>query len=253
LRVKNTSFLYFRSVKSDSSDKGYDSPLGKLLSELNKCKLPWENFTHNLDKLKFNNIGIYCEVALIRDAYFALKPNVNIFMDDLVLHLMNQYNIKGDCRLYSQLPEELSNCHKTHPEQIKRKAEEIFEKLTKNEQKIYGTIQALFRAKPDLLITVDDIMIVCEAKFTQSFDEEQLERTRLIASVWSKLLYKSLGFEKSPEYIVFKLGAEQYGADISWETIVDIAKTVYSDGDRSLNAFQCCNKLLKNIVYGSYP
>jgi hypothetical protein len=227
----------FRLLHENIGSKN-DGALGSLLSILPSLRCSLYNENINFSDLHFENIGIYCEVALIRDAYFSLKPNVNEFMDNLVSLLTEIYNINNGCRKYSELPEELSNCSKTHPEQIKRKALEHGINLSKNEQEIYGTIQALFRSKPDLLITIDDYLIIIEAKFTRFFDENQLKRTKLIARIWAKLLYRDLGFCSIPKSIVYKLGAAQFGADISWDNIVKIAEDIYPENDRSLIAFK---------------
>src|SRR5438128_5673365 len=40
--------------------------------------------------LRFENVAIYCEVSLIRDAYFDTKPDVSIFMDSLIAQVMKQ-------------------------------------------------------------------------------------------------------------------------------------------------------------------
>ena len=235
----------------ENIDKGYDSPLGKLLSYLSSSKYNLNNVNINFKELQFKNISIYSEVALIRDTYFSLKPNVKTFMDNLVDFLMEHYKINSDCRRYSKLPDELNDSSKTHPEQIKRKSQEIGICLSKNEQKIYGIIQALFRAKPDLLITIDNFLIVIEAKYTQFFNEVQFERTKLIARIWAKLFYKELGFNDFPKPAVYKLGPTQYGANISWDNIFEIANNTYKKDDRSLIAFEKCTDLIKNTV--KYP
>ena len=83
----------------------------------------------------------------------------------------------GTCRLYSELPEPLNDGRLTHPKQIRQKATAENIQLSENESKVYGAMQGMFNAKPDLVITIDNILLVCEAKLTESFDEGQLRRT----------------------------------------------------------------------------
>jgi hypothetical protein len=219
-----------------------DGPLGELLLLLSKRDLNGKKL--NFDNLQFKNVGIYSEVALIRDAYKFLKKNnqEKKFMDDLVDFLFENKGAADIYRKYSELPDALI---KTHPEKISWKAKKIdihFE--SKNEEEIYGIIQSIFKSKPDLLITIDSYLIVFEAKFTQSFDEKQFNRSSLIAKIWAKLLYEQLGFEKEPDFYVVKLGGKK--SDIPWEKILKIADRTYKKkDDRSLIAFKNCVDLIK--------
>jgi hypothetical protein len=90
-----------------------------------------------------------------------------------------------------------------------------------------------------LAITVDNYLIVFEAKFTEQFDEAQLGRTWKIAEVWaSHLLYRDLGFENAPAYAVVRLGLSRHNPDLSWYEIMQIAEEYYSENDRSYLAFK---------------
>jgi hypothetical protein len=147
------------------------------------------------NELKYTNIGIYAEVALIRDAYFARKANVNDFMDELTKLIMAQEGV-SNCRLYSRLPSKLRDAQDTHPRQIRQKAKDF----TLDETKVYGAMQGMFNAKPDLAITVDDLLISVEAKFTQKFDEVQFRRTQNITNIWAELLIVTWDFQASKDY-----------------------------------------------------
>ena len=111
--------------------------------------------------------------------------------------------------------------------------------LSADELRVYGALQGMFNAKPDLAITVDDCLMTFEAKFTEEFDKIQLERTWKITEVWaSSLLYRDLGFEKAPVYTVVKLGLSKQKPDLSWQEIFRIAKDYYPETDRSFLAFK---------------
>jgi len=215
------------------------SPIGQFLN-----KLALKNHNINLADLYYDNIGIFCEVAIIRDAFQNFKPSVNRFMDDLTKLIMQQEKIQ-ECRLYSQLPEVLSNPKLTHPKQIREKAKSEGIQLTQNESQVFGALQGMFNAKPDLVITINNKLLVIEAKFTEAFDEIQLKRTENIASVWAKLLYNDFGFKVEPEFFVIKLGAMKFEPHINWTDILQIAQKTYGENDRSLIALKNGVELLK--------
>jgi hypothetical protein len=148
--------------------------------------------------------------------------------------------------LYSQLPEVLSNPKLTHPKQIREKAKSEGIQLTQNESQVFGALQGMFNAKPDLVITVDNKLLVFEAKFTEAFDEIQLKRTENIANVWAKLLYNDFGFKMEPECHIIKLGAMKFKPHINWTDILQIAQKTYRENDRSLIVFKNGVELLKH-------
>jgi hypothetical protein len=178
---------------------------------------------------------IFSEVALIRDAYYVRCPKVEQFMDDMVNLIMRQESV-NDCRLFSQLPSELRDWQQTHPKQIKLKAGNQF---GEGEKIVYGAMQGMFNAKPDLAICFENTMIVCEAKFTMDFNPTQIERTEKIAEVWAKLLHTDLGFEDEPSRPpVLKLGLSKFLPDISWESMSRVAQVVYPASDRTRMALE---------------
>jgi hypothetical protein len=194
-----------------------------------------------------DSVGIYCEVALIRDAYFARKPNVHNFMDQLVnevAHLQNVINY----RLYSDLPRVLQDPSRTHPKQIRWKAKSEEIPLSKGEKSIYGFIQAMFNAKPDLVITFDKSIYTYEAKYTQPFDATQIERTKEIATIWKNILYQDLGFDTIPDLYISTIGPECYEAEVSWEWIFELAKNYYLPEDRTYKALENAVKFIENEV-----
>lgn len=225
-------------------DDNENSPMGQFIQILSKNNLKFKNGNTSLTNLNFHNTAIYCEASIIRDAYVNLKPGVNSYMDELTELIMQQENVT-DCRLYSELPEPLNIISSTHPNQIRRKAEALKIQLSKTENRVYGAMQGMFNAKPDLVITIDDILLVCEAKHTERFDKDQLERTWKIAEVWVKLLYKDLGFSEPPVYTVFKLGATKFEPHINWSEISEIADKTYPENDRSRIAIKAGVNLLK--------
>jgi len=218
------------------------SPLGQLL---NYYKLI--NQEINLTNLQYKNIGIFCEVAIIRDAFCDLKPKPDVikFMDDLTRIIIQQENV-NNCKLYSSLDNIiLKNPELTHPKQIRQKATSKGIQLTEEESKVFGAMQGIFNAKPDLVVTIDNLLLVFEAKFTEKFDKEQLKRTKKITKIWSQLLYKDFGFIKPPNCFVIKLGANKYSPDINWSTIYEIVKNTYTENDRTFIAFKASIELLK--------
>jgi hypothetical protein len=214
----------------ENIDSKETSPFAKFLHLIKPDKM-------DLSALRYENIGIFCEVAIIRDAYYIRKPEIVDFMDNFTKILMQQVEVTN-CTLFSGLSEILQDPTQTHPKQILQKASALHESLSENEVKVYGAMQGMFNAKPDLAITIDNKLLVFEAKFTEPFDEEQMERTRKIGEVWSKLLYEDLGFAKPPEFSVITLGDERFNPDISWTQILSIAEETFKPGDLSLIALQ---------------
>jgi len=190
------------------------------------------DFLHKPD-LK-DQFKIYAEVALIRDAYFVRKPNHLDFMNRLVEFVMKQEDVQ-DCRLYGDLPSPLNDASKTHPKQIKQKGNNV---LSFEENKVYGSIQGMFNAKPDLMICCGNNIWVYEAKFTLDFDKIQLKKTENIANVWASLLYNDIGFTGIPDVHLQTLGFEKFNPDISWEYIAGIAANVYPRSDNTRIALE---------------
>jgi len=191
-------------------------------------------------------VRIFCEVALVRDAYFARKSNKNdgderaadikAFMDGIVRTVMRQERVES-CQLYSELPEELREPTRTHPRQIFRKAKAAGQ-LDEGELKVYRAIQGMFSAKPDLVICAENQLRVYEAKFTLEFSEPQLDLTRKVAEVWAEHLYADLGFTARPEFEVCKLGLARYDPDVTWEQLSAVADQVYPEDDRTRAALR---------------
>lgn len=235
---------FFRLLHERLSEKG-NSPLGKIIQLLSQKDLWFINGPVHIQSLPFKKIGIYSEAALIRDAYHVRKGAELVqFMDQLTELIKIQEKV-DNCPLYSQRNDILGNPTETHPKQIRLKADYNGIHLSDGERRVYGAMQAMFNAKPDLLILIDNHMFVCEAKFTEAFDDIQLERTLRIAEVWADLLYKDLGLNEPPVYSVIKLGAASQKPDLSWEEVNEIANSVYPPEDLSRQAFNHAIELLK--------
>ncbi len=236
----------FRLLHEKLAENPLESGLAKFLQILFRNSPDIKGIEYSVSRLNFENIGIYPEVALIRDAYFARSPNVHPFMDQLVEIIQKQEGI-SKCRKYSELrPEVLCDPLKTHPVQIRRKAEKYGSPLEKSEDKVYGALQGMFNAKPDLVITIDQLLLTFEVKFTQKFQSAQIKRTEKIVKVWSsELLYGDLGFTSPPNFRILKLGASAMNVDISWKDIYEIGKKFYSEKDRTLLAFKSVVNILK--------
>lgn len=185
---------------------------------------------------------VYCEAALVRDAYYERKVRKNMatgkpesanFLEDLCELIASQEGVAtGEFTKFSELePEELRQPWKTHPKQIAYKLKEAGKLEKPGDRQVYGSLQAIFNAKPDLVICVDDTLYIFEAKYTMPFDEKQLERTENIGKVWAELLYADLGFESRPEVVVLKLGLDENNVHMpgkskysftSWENVYQI-------------------------------
>ena len=223
-------------ISSDSSAQQLES----LLSLSGLDTPPTERHT----------IGIFFEVALIRDAYFARKPNASGFMDQLVSVVARQEEV-SNFTAFSQLPEVLQDSSRTHPKQIRQKADDQSIELSREDSRVYGAVQGMFNAKPDLAITLPSAIIAYEAKFTQAFDDEQTTRTKKIAEVWSEVLFEDLGFGNPPAALVATIGPSRASPDISWEWIFERTSETYPSDDRTFIAIQNAVQLLSETVYGS--
>ena len=129
----------FRLLHERLDDRS-TSPLGQFLNKLSHSNLTFKNGKTSLANLSFDNISIFCEVSIIRDAYQNSKPDVNTVMDGLTRLIMKQENV-NNCLLYSQLPEPLNYCGLTHPKQIRQKAKLHNIQLNESESKVYGAMQ----------------------------------------------------------------------------------------------------------------
>lgn len=184
------------------------------------------------DGTDVSGFRIFAEVALIRDAYHERRSDPAMWMDALVQLVMAQEAV-GDCRVYSELPSDLRSPDQTHPRQIRMKAQG---RLSAAEQKVYGAIQGMFNAKPDLVICAGDSLIAYEAKLTLGFSQEQLQRTRNIAEVWATLLYEDLDFKAKPRVEIRTLGLSRFNPTVSWEDVLLIAEQTYAEHDRTRRA-----------------
>ena len=240
----------FRLLHEKLKEK-INSPLGQFLALLSKSNIKFMNGSSSFKNFNYENVAIYCEAAILRDAFENAKPNANDYMDSITKIVMKQHAIYADCKLFSQLDEQLNGKkrngkYNTHPKQIKQKAEKLGIHLTPNENLVYQTIQEMFNAKPDLVITIDNLLLVCEAKHTQKFDTVQIARTENIAELWATLLYKDFGFIKPPVYAVFTLGAneDKFKPNITWADVLQITEKTYEYNDRTLLAIKAGADLL---------
>ena len=196
---------------------------------------------------ELKGIRIFTEVALIRDAYYIRKPDIGEFMDELVREVARQENL-DQYRHFTEMPLVLRDPTQTHPGQIRRKAKNLNIHLSDDEKVLFGAIQGMFNAKPDLAIGTSNTMVVYEAKYTQSFGDEQLRRTERIAEVWANLLYADLGFERPPRMITSTIGPAAFGPDVSWEWIADLAEHTFPESDRTRIAFINARRYITDML-----
>jgi hypothetical protein len=236
---------FFRLLHEKLSTDPSASPLRAVLRLLGANGPRFEGGPVSLADSPLDGAAVLCEVAFIRDAYRARKPDPSGFMETLVALVAKQEQA-ATFSTYGELPPDLRNPRKTHPNQIAKKARDLSLPLGPDGARVYGAVQGMFNAKPDLALVLPNCLIVFEAKFTEQFDEVQLQRTRNIAEVWATLLYADLGFVAPPPFAVAKLGDEHPGVHLSWQDCLRIAAKTYPPIDRTRIAFECAVKLLKS-------
>jgi hypothetical protein len=106
----------------------------------------------------------------------------------------------------------------------------------------------MFNAKPDLVISTTNTMVVYEAKYTQSFGAVQLRRTKRIAEVWANLLYSDLGFECPPRMFISTIGPAAFKPGVSWEWIADLAEQSLPVADRTHIAFTNARRYITEVL-----
>ena len=134
-REERTICAHLFRLLHESLENTVDSPFGKLIKLILERNVSFSQWTETSNQLDFKNIGIYTEVAIIRDYFNKTKSDPNTFMNKLVTLVMRQEEVTNDCRLYSSLGEPLNNPKKTHPKQIRQKATDQRIPLTKDESK----------------------------------------------------------------------------------------------------------------------
>lgn len=204
---------------------------------------------------------LYCEAAVIRDAYYARKHekdeagelSTSNFLDGICDQIAHQIGAAPeDYTRFSELePKTLRNPKLTHPKQIAYKFKESGAIKKPRDADVYGELQAMCNAKPDLVICVDNTLYIYEAKYTMPFDEKQLKRTERIGLVWAKLLYTDLGFSVEPRVEVRKLGLLKPGKpgfnpDISWKEVYSIATRYWQEDDFSMQVLHIAAQQSQN-------
>ncbi len=212
----------------------------------------WQPLKDFLDRDFKGSPQLFCEAAVLRDAYQARKPSrndaedivseklahLNEFLSNVCNLIAIQEEVNDNYTPFSELkPDVLRNPRYTHPKQIAYKLREFGSLMKVGDHKVYAALQGMFNAKPDLVICVDNTLYIYEAKYTMSFDERQLERTAKIGDVWAKLLYRDLGFEFEPAVKVRKLGLSDKDRSqfrfTSWAEVYDIANAHWKGDDYS--------------------
>lgn len=193
----------------------------------------WEPLKDFLGDSQVSDPRIYCEVALIRDAYHVRKPDIQQFMNELIDLIARQNDVISYTH-FPHLPDFIKNPDQTHPKQILFKLRDRGLLEIEGNKVVYGNLQAIFNAKPDLVVCNGSNLVVYEAKYTSGFHTEQMERTKKIGCVWQKLLFRDLGFASEPSLTIRKLGMASTRPDISWETVYEIAEKHWGESDFSV-------------------
>lgn len=200
----------------------------------------WQPLTEFLCVKSVVNPRVFCEVALIRDAYHANRSEKERFVGSICELIATELG-KSSYTKFCDLPEELRKPSETHPRQIYFKMRK--QGFTLEDLSIYGALSSFFNAKPDLVVCEGSNLFAFEVEYTLNFDSEQLVRTKRIAEIWKNLLYRDLGFAAKPSVHVRKVGLEKHNPDISWEKIAGIARRHLREGDLTNIAFQRIEKM----------
>jgi hypothetical protein len=204
----------------------------------------WGPLKQFLGESFYGSPRVFSEVAIIRDAYSVRKPDTELFLVELCKFIAKQKGLtESDYTNYPELPEVFRDPEKTHPKQIHSKLKKAGLIRFEGDQNVYITLQAMFNAKPDLVVCVDDKLFIYEAKYKSLFDEEQMARTSSIGHLWASLLYKDLGFTNVPEVVLRKLGLASSCPDVSWQDVYEMAKKVLGEQDYS-------TKVLSKVLIG---
>lgn len=232
-------------------DRKEHSPLADFLGRL------------GITPATFDQVAIYAEAAMIRDAYLHRKHlssgsrinYVTPFMDEMVKLLAEIEGMPGYV-LYSQLPRPLNLLGSIHPRQIydrmnSKKKLTPPRTFTPDEKHIYRVMKDVFLAKPDLAITVDASLIIIEAGLAIPVSEVRLTLMQKVARIWAELLYPDLGFEEPPYWKVCSLsryiqGAADSTPDLTWQDVYEIARETYPSTDRTVVALKgVCERIEK--------
>lgn len=193
----------------------------------------WGPLKEFLDATQLSDPRIYCEVALIRDAYCARKPNVAQFMDNLCELIARQNQVQSYTS-FGNLPNSIIDPDQTNPRQISFKLKKMGGLESVGDRVVYSRLQSMFNAKPDLVICTGSTLVVYEVKYTSPFKARQMHMTERIAEVWATLLYTDLGFESVPAVSVKTLGMASVSPDMSWERVYRIAAKHWVETDFSV-------------------
>ena len=233
-------------------ERHYCSHLFRLLFE-NKERNPLQSGLYKiLDHLRLQEglteksireAEVYFEAAAFRDVYYESEDKEELLealYDSLLQLLEEEYNLTNDP---PPRPKELLSGEKnTHPRLLSGIAEE--KGLNKSAVFFYRELSALFSAKPDLLIVLPSNTLWIEAKFWESFETEQIERTKRIAALSETKVFQNFFDGKTGKLIL--LGSERRhkraqklgDAFLSWETCSQIAEELFSEHDDTRKALK---------------
>lgn len=201
-------------------------------------EIEWIGDPNLSPKADWQQVRMYSEVALLRDAYKdrLTRAEHDEFMDEIVAEVSRIENV-NDCISWSELMAQQTK-GRIHPRRVLNTLENRgLSSLIDGNQAVYCTIQSMFNSKPDMALTFNGHLVLIEAKFTQKRDGKQIALARKIVRVWASILYEDLGFAELPKaYAVATLGAHK--DDITWSDVANIADQYYNENDISRRAFR---------------
>lgn len=225
----------FRILLEKKETDPLNSGLFKILKRI--------NVSEELTNENIQNAEVYYEAAAFRDIYYGATDKTEFLeslYDELLQLMADKYDFR---RTPPPRPNELiSGKENTHPRLLAGMAEE--KKLASSAMSFYREFSALFSAKPDLLIVLPKTSLWIEAKFWESFEIEQLERTKRIASLSETSLCQEY-FNRREGKVVL-LGSQRRHkraqnlpeAFLSWEACSEIADELYPPHDNTRDALK---------------
>jgi hypothetical protein len=233
-------------------ERHYCSHLFRLLLELKESEPMQSGLYKVLDHLgvkeglteeSIRTAEVYFEAAVFRDVYFASERKEELLeslYDALLDLLRDEYDLAGDP---PPRPKELlSGAKNVHPRLLSGIAEG--HGLNQSAVFYYRELSSLFSAKPDLLIVLPSTTLWVEAKFWESFESEQIERTKRIAALSETKVFQEFFGGKSGKLIL--LGSEKRhkkaqklgDAFLSWEACSRIAEQLLPEHDDTREALK---------------
>lgn len=223
----------FRLLLENKERDPLNSGLYKVLDHL--------GLVDGLTEESIRSAEVYFEAAAFRDVYYESEDKEELLeslYDSLLRLLGDEYDLSSDP---PPRPKEILVDEKSvHPRLLFGIAED--KGLNRTGVFFYRELSALFSAKPDLLIVLPSTTLWIEAKFWESFESEQIERTKRIAALSETKLFQDFFGGKRGKLVL--LGSDKRHkkakklADffLSWEVCSKVADEILPENDDTRDA-----------------